>query len=186
MTTTVTLTGTRLQVNGENVRKDWGFTRKGASVNPVVYVVTRWGRTDVTFQRRVDGYGSTAGRRDLTGFTYTRGGSYRSEFVMTHAEFARFVEKFYGDTREVGETAQRERHQRIIAEHQQQMTALRQAEAYTEATTMVESIREALDSSAGIYAILDMLYAAREEGFEAGREEGYDSGFDSGRSWYEN
>lgn len=184
MTVAVALTGARLQVNGQKVRKDWGFMRKGAVVNPVLYVVTRWGRDDVAFIRRVD-YSSAAGRRDLTGFTYQRGSSYRSEFVMTHAEFARFVEKYYGDTREAGEAAQRERYLQTVAAHQQQMTALLRAEAHQEATVMVESIRDALGSYAGIYAILDMLYQARAEGFEAGRDEGYEDGYQFAANAYD-
>lgn len=166
MPVTVALEGKALRVNGERVRRGWGFTRKNPRGYYHLYKVVHWRRNDVVVA--IDREHAFAGDRfkDFTGYD-SQPGTRFDQRVMPHEEFARFVQEFYGSPLADGENARLTR-----------AAASRVNLAHKEASETVASIQAALNSPAGIYAVVDLLEAAKakgyEEGFEAGQQAGYD------------
>lgn len=181
MTVDVTLTGTTLTVDGERVAKDWGFTRKGNTVRLNFYTVARWGRRDMTMRWSSQSASANVFRRDVEGFEGEFGSGYSAArtFTMSHAEFARFVEKFYGRTLAEGqevvrEIAARER----VARDQERLRDVRN-EAHSVALALVATATAAMHSES---AVIALILDSHKSGFTAGREEGYDDGYEAGRS----
>lgn len=157
-----------LTVNGERVRKDWGFVRKGARKYRVVYRVVRWGRTDLTLLEH------KTYRYNFAGY-HTRQSRPRSETIMSHETFAQFLREFYGYSYSVGQ-AEEDRQAEALRREAAAARAVRD-QAQEEIASLLESIQSALDSDKGLLAVVDLIDAARKDEREKVEQEEWDRNY---------
>lgn len=141
MSVDISLDGRTLLVDGARVSKGWGFIRKGTRKHDVYYIVERWGRSDVTFERvAFSGGVFGSANRDLKNYryAYSRGG-----YTMSHEEFARFVAEFYrsaSDHKQIEEARELR-----IREAEREADRQRTNVVHEEALSILEAITTALD-----------------------------------------